>query len=203
MAGQVRLRGIKEPADRTPSDRPEEGQFFPREVVQILGIPFIDYQQLRTLYGIARQQAGHAKPGRQWARYSVTDIACIERLIQIGGGPTALAKGQGPRFRIDSAPLLETCRALREMGYQNPLLEVVIVRQGRQYLAEVSGSLFNPATGQQTLDRAMGGVGMYLGPQIDERLAERLQDGARRLPVTAPEREERRARLAISSPPLF
>jgi hypothetical protein len=145
------------PTKRVLDDAVAGGFFFPGEVVRLLGLPEIDYSQLRRLYELSRRQAG--EPIRKgWARYTLTDLACIEAALEVCGGHDVLR----PRRRLHLRELEAACLALRRRGFTNPLLQVPMRRHGKQVVAVVDGAILDPATGQLLLDETFDAANAWL-----------------------------------------
>lgn len=126
------------------------------EVVGALGLEgTLRYDRLASFERVIKNiNAAHAVPrtggedGRGWRTYGLTDIARLVVLIDLCGGTDAFAENGSPRLRglhaVQAAAL-----ALRERrGYDDPLLEVPLVRVGRTVLALIDGQLIEPGTGQ-------------------------------------------------------
>ena len=77
--------------------------------------------------------------------------------------------------------------ALRDLGFENPLLQVPLARVGRRILARVDSYVFEPASGQLTLDQT--------GRLIDRFLESRIiQDREIRRAILAEKRRIRPVR---------
>jgi hypothetical protein len=136
--------------------------FYPGEVARLLKLSGVDYSQLRELYVLARKLRGEPEPTRTWARFSLADLAAVEVLVSLGGGRKALSKDR----RLILGRIEETCNALRRMGFDDPLLQVPLVREGRQILAKVEQYIFEPASGQLVIEDT--------GVRIDRFLEQRI-----------------------------
>jgi hypothetical protein len=137
-------------------------EFFPGEAMRLLGLEGIDYAQLRAMYSLARVSRGEPAPGRGWARFTLADLAALEVLVALGGGRESLLRGR----RMVLGEVLETCSALRERGFDNPLLQVPMAREGRRILARVDGLLVEPITGQAVLDTVSDRVRTFLSSHV-------------------------------------
>jgi len=85
-----------------------------------------------------------------------------------------------------------TCRALADMGFDNPLVQVPLRRDGRRILAQIDAYVFEPATGQLVID----GVADRVGTFLEERL---IQDRSVRDAIRAERRRLRpRQRRALA-----
>lgn len=82
------------------------------------------------------------------ARYTLVDVAALEVLIGLCGGREAL----GPGRRLRLANVRAACEALRLQGYSNPLLQVPMVKIGRNVYAIVQKVLIDPTNGQIIID---------------------------------------------------
>jgi hypothetical protein len=145
MAQRIRDRKPRAPAQRL-RDREDDGYFYPREIVEMLELADVDYHQLRRLFEVVRKQAGTAIP-EGWSRYSLLDIAALKILIDLCGGVSALQRGR--RLRV--GPVDEACQALRRQGFDNPLLDVRMMRDGDRVFAAVDASVLDPVSGQTAL----------------------------------------------------
>lgn len=156
MAESFEGRSPVAPRKRVLDDALGAGFFFPGEVAQLLGLKEIDYAQLRRLYRFVRTQAG--EPIRKgWARYTLTDLACIEAALRVCGR-AALQ----PRRRLRLAELEKACAALGKLGFTNPLLQVPMEKQGKQVLAVVDGAVLDPTTGQLLLNSSFTAANAWL-----------------------------------------
>jgi hypothetical protein len=98
------------------------------------------------------------RPTRAWARFNLRDMACIRSAIDLAGGVGALQ--QGRRLRL--APLRKAIKALRRAGYDLPLLDVSLSRDGKQIIAVAAGIRFEAETGQLLLDLVQKKSNTYL-----------------------------------------
>lgn len=141
---------------------PAQAVFFPGEVARLLRLDGIDYAQLRQLYVLARVLRGEPTPGRQWARFSLADLAATEVLVSLGGGRHALTRGR----RLVLGEIEATCAALTAMGFDNPLLQVPMTRDGRRILARVGAYILEPATGQLVLATVDASIEAFLAERL-------------------------------------
>lgn len=152
--------------ERAPAERLISGVsaavFFPGEVARLLGLAGVEYSQLRRLFVLSRTTRGEDPPGRAWARFTLADLAATEVLVHLGGGRGALDAGR----RLVLGDVERACRSLRGLGFDNPLLQVPMIRHGRRILARVGRHVIEPTTGQLALDTA--------GEMIDAFLEARL-----------------------------
>ncbi len=180
MAERVHNRGVRAPKRRLAG---QPGYFYTSEVARILRWSGVDYAQIRSLLELGRPASN--RPTRQWARYDIRDLASMRMAIQLLGGPEALKPGR----RLHLRPLRDTCSALRQAGYEYPLLQVPITRMGRGFVALVAGVVFEPSSGQLVFERAVN--------ELDEMLKAEL---------TASRRSELRSMVAAEKksirPPL-
>lgn len=133
-------------------DHWQDGYMFTGEFVSYMNLDNIDYNQVRRLLNLIRKQAGIAELAKhQWARYTLLDIAAMERLLDLVGGRSALQPGRRLRLRGVSAAL----GALRARGFTNPLLQVNMAKVGSTVVAQVDGTIFDPISGQQLLVEVM------------------------------------------------
>lgn len=140
-----------------------EAVFYPGEVVTILGLDGIDYRQLRMIYRTVRELRGESAPAkRDWARFTLADLAATEVFISLAGGRESLRPGR----RLVLKPIREACRALRVMGIADPLLEVSLARDGRSVLALVGECVLEPVTGQLAFETAALQVEKFLAEEL-------------------------------------
>lgn len=170
---------------KEPAERLEPGVavavFFPGEVARLLGLRNIEYDQLRRLFVLARTLRGEPHPGRQWSRFSLADLAATEVLVALGGGRDRLLTGK----HLVLGDVERACLALRDLGIENPLLEIPMIRIGRRILARVDGYVVEPTSGQLAL--------AHVGDRLDEFLTDRLiRDRSVRAAIRA---ERQRLRL--------
>lgn len=130
---------------------------FPAEVVELLRLEGIDYAQLRRLFHLVKEQAGEHVQGREWARYTLLDVAALEVLISLCGGREAL----GPGRRLRLANIREACSALRSQGFSNPLLQVPMAKIGRNVYAVVQKVVIEPRSGQVVMDQLNDPIKKY------------------------------------------
>ena len=133
-------------------------EFFPGEAARLLGLGAIDYAQLRELFRLARLARGSASTGRGWSRFSLADLAAVEVLVELGGGREALEEGR----RLVLGDIEATCVALRRMGFDDPLLQIPLARDGRRILARVNAFVFEPTSGQLVLETTWQHVETFL-----------------------------------------
>lgn len=185
MARRVRDHQPKEPAERVEEDV-AVAVFFPGEVARLLGLGDVEYDQLRRLFILARTLRGDPHPGRQWSRFSLADLAATEVLVALGGGRDRLRAGR----HLVLGDVERACLALRDLGIENPLLEVPMVRVGRRILARIDGYVIEPTSGQLALAHVSG--------RLDEFLTDRLiRDRAVRAAIRAEARRLRRPRRQL------
>jgi hypothetical protein len=182
-------RRLQDHGERAPTNRLRDGAveaaFFPGEVARLLGLPNIDYSQLRRMFVLARVLRGDPRPDRAWARFTLADLAATEVIVGLAGGRDRLALGS----RLTFGDLEPTCKALRSMGFENPLLQVPLARVGRKTLAKVDEYIFEPISGQMVLDQT--------GRLIDQFLEARIiEDGRVRAAIRAERRQLRPARAS-------
>lgn len=185
MPGPVGSHHAVAPRARVRSDGPPgDGYFYPRETLEILGMPDLNYSQLRAVFRLVRVQAGFAPPpgrvevgsgGRgEWARFSLLDIAGARVALQLASAP---AHSGRPTRRLQLKPVWDACLALRAAGFDNPLLDVPLERSGRRVLAFIDGGLIDPLTKQQALDIARSRTSGFLEDRNleDAELSHRLE----------------------------
>ena len=143
---------------RVPIDMPSKQRGYrASEVVAALGLEgTLRYDRLSAFERvIVKINTAHAVPrtgetgGRGWRTYGLTDIARLVALIDLCGGTDAFARTGSPRLQGLHA-VQAAAVALRgpHWGYDDPLLQVPLVRVGRTVLAYTDGQLMEPATGQ-------------------------------------------------------
>jgi len=183
VARYVHHHQERSPARRVRGDRVDgDGYFFPGEVARMLLLDGIDYRQLREMFKLVRKQR-LAPVTRAWARFSLVDLACLEALLGVCGDREALAPGRKLSLRGIEA----CCDALRAQGFENPLLEVTLKRQGARVLAVIDGAVVDPRTGQQALSTTEVVVQRFLDERLikDRQLRAELTRERRRRQTTA------------------
>jgi hypothetical protein len=175
-------RRVADHSEQAPASRravPADVEFFPGEAARLLRLDGIDYSQLRQLYVLARRLRGAQAPGRGWSRFTLADLAAVEVLVELGGGRDRLAVGR----RLVLGRIQATCVALVELGFDNPLLQVPLKRDGRRILARIDAYVFEPATGQLVIDDVAGRVGLFLEDRLikDRRVRAAINAECRRL----------------------
>lgn len=185
-------RRVADHRERSPASRrgvAASAEFFPGEAARLLGLDGVDYSQLRQLYLLARRLRGAPSPGRGWSRFELADLAAVEVLVSLGGGRERLARGR----RLVLGQLEATCLALADLGFDDPLLQVPLSRDGRRILAKIDGYVFEPATGQLVIDGAAERVNAFLEDRLidDRAVRAAIRAECRRL------RPHRRRTLAV------
>jgi hypothetical protein len=180
------------------------GDYFPAEVVRILGLQGIDYRQLRSLAKIAcpdLEQSG------SWSRYQFRDLIAIKTAFELAGGHAALRAGRRLRFHR----VARACAELRErFGIADPLVQVRMEVKGAAIHVHAEGLEYRAADGQLSLlfDRARayststaaGGAPGELR-MITEALRRERDDVAQaQAPALAPSSARRRARRTHTWP---
>jgi hypothetical protein len=166
MADQIARHTERAPARRLRADV-LAAEFFPGEVARLLGLTGVNYAQLREMYRLARVSRGLDEPGRGWSRFTLADLAAVEALVALGGGRAALKVGR----RLVLGDIQQTCDALRRLGFDNPLLQVPMAREGRRILARVDGFVLEPSSGQLVLETAWQHVSAFLEARLIENRA--------------------------------
>lgn len=167
------------PRPRLSPDPSRAGYFFPREVADILGVPEIDYRQLRALFKLARLQAGDPvlPADHRWSRYTLRDVAAVQEALRLAGGSVALRPGRRLRLRpVESAVI-----GLMRMGVRDPLLEVPLERYGSTIVATIGGDLLDPTSGQLTIRRVFAQVRPRIDPGEYDLLVELRAERDRKL----------------------
>lgn len=189
MSRKVHGHLEKRPAERIASDV-AEAAFFPGEVARLLGLDGIEYDQLRRMFVLSRVLRGEPSPGRKWSRFTLGDLAATEVLLRLGGGREQLALGR----HLILGDVERACKALIDLGVQNPLLQVPMARDGRRILARVGEYVIEPVSGQLALEDA--------GQRVDQFLQERLiKDRTVRAAIRAERRRvnpPKRLRLTVA-----
>lgn len=128
---------------RPPSERGSTvGDFFPAEVVKILGLHGIDYRQLRTLASVACPALVQSQ---RWTRYQFRDLIAIRVAFELAGGHAAIRAGRRLRFKRVRA----ACEMLRtRFGLTDPLVQVQLKLRGGAIHAHYEGIDLRPADGQ-------------------------------------------------------
>jgi len=146
MGVQIGLRQAKPPALRHANETTSEF-FYASEAAQVLGVPEIEYRQLRKLVEVVRD--GRAVSAKAWARYSLADVAGMQIVIDLVGGPDVFKPGGRMRMRLQ--PVRDAIAALRKMGFPHPLIEVPLSLEGNRIVAHLRGVVIDPRTGQGLL----------------------------------------------------
>lgn len=170
--------------------------FYPADVVRILRLEGIDYAQLRRILRLVRGP-GEAPRSRSWARFNFQDLVGVKVAIELAGGVEAIA--QGRRLRIGDVELV--CARLRREGFDRPLTEVALRRQGSTIVAEVGGIKYQPLTGQVVLRDVKNAVSSFLDHQPSTAMTRRKE--MRKAVVSARSRIEdasRKAALRLAKP---
>jgi len=157
LADRVRNHSARRPAERL-AERP--GYFYPGEVVRVLKLRGIDYAQLRALLALVRPDG--ERPTRAWARFNLRDMACIRAAIDLAGGVGALQEGR----RLRLGPLRKALKALHRAGYDLPLLDVSLSKDGERIVAVAAGIRFEAETGQLLLDLVQKKAETYLAANL-------------------------------------
>ncbi len=159
------------PASRVADQGDLDGYFYAGEAAKILKLDHIDYSQIRTLFRFVREQAGVpvSDVDRRWSRFTLTDLTCMEALVDLCGGRAAL--GRGRRLRLK--PVRRACEWLRAQGISNPLLQIPMSRTGDQVFVLVDGAMVQPGTGQVVLTNMIEIVRDYVRDELetDDRLS--------------------------------
>ena len=191
MGVQIGLRQAKPPALRHATESVNEF-FYASEAAQVLGVPEIEYRQLRKLVEVVRD--GREMPERAWARYSLADVAGLQIVIDLVGGPDAFRPGGRMRMRLQ--PVRDAIAALRSMGFPHPLIEVPLSLEGDRIVAHLQGVVIDPRTGQ--------GLLLQVERRMEARfVASKRQDALQRLRADLKQlRSEQVKRVAEPSLPL-
>jgi hypothetical protein len=143
MAPVVREKKLS----RRPSDRSRRrGLFFPREAAHLLGIPNVDYRQLRRLFALVRYE--RSLPARRWARFTFRDLIALRVAVQLLGGVRAV-NGRG---YLQIKRLERVLDRLRNVyGIEDPLTQVLLERREQAVVAQFRGVHFDVGSGQLSL----------------------------------------------------
>jgi hypothetical protein len=158
MGIRIASRTAVVPSTRIPrTESPDEGYFYPGEVVRMIGLEGADYRQLRTLFRLARASIDLPLPApadgnAKWSRFTLTDISRILVLVELTGGRKVVNREIKGRLYFDG--IQEACRQLRDLGFTDPLLQVPMRRRGRSVVAIVEDVLIDMNTGQTLFDTA-------------------------------------------------
>lgn len=136
-------------------------EFFPGEAARLLQLGDVAYEQLRTLFVLARYARGETAKSAGWARFDAEDLASSEVLVGLAGGRERFQ----PNRRLNLRDIKPACAKLRELGFVNPLLEVPLARHGRQVIALVGSHVYAPSTGQLAF--------AFVGDQVEQLVAQR------------------------------
>jgi hypothetical protein len=190
VADQLRNHALRRPRQRVlPDDPVRNGYFYPGEVAKLEGFTNIDYRQLRRLFKLVRYQADEAvSTAGAWSRYTLRDIAAL----RIAVGLCRISDEVESKYLLIS-PLERACKALKDQGVENPLLDVPMIREGRTIFAEVDGVRVDPTTGQMQLHDVRDAVRDYL--DASDLTVPAAEKSAVRFAVTR-ESQRRRERTA-------
>jgi hypothetical protein len=166
-------RELRAPRTRVISPHPEKGQFFPGEVARMLKIESLDYRQLRSIYQLVREQAGHTYQPKEWARFSYDDIAAALEVVRICIESRGL--DTKVRFTLVLLHLRKACLKLQGSGFTNPLLQLRLQLVEGRVIAEIDGATLDAETGQQLIDlAALRVTDFFATTDIDAKLLEML-----------------------------
>jgi hypothetical protein len=133
-----------------------DGSYFAGEVIRILGLHHLDYDQLHRLFEIVRGRPRLKKEEDSWRRFSYIDLANLKvaaRLIGIGSRKTQ-------RLRLKQ--LDEICGHLRkEFGIEHPLIQAKLRTAGATIVVELDGKHFDARTTQLVFDEVARDVATY------------------------------------------
>lgn len=110
----------------------------------------LSYQRLQTIAGVAEKVTPHLRArrtGTEWRSYEPLDVARLAVVVSLCGGAGALqANGRlNGRQRLEAAAqkLISST-----YGLTDPLVEVPWIRQGRDLLVILEGTLLDPLRDQ-------------------------------------------------------
>jgi len=89
-------------------------------------------------------------------------MACIRAAIDLAGGVGALQEGR----RLRLGPLRKALKALHRAGYDLPLLDVSLSKDGERIVAVAAGIRFEAETGQLLLDLVQKKAETYLAANL-------------------------------------
>lgn len=178
------------PEPRISEDPQVTGYFYPREVAEILGVPEIDYAQLRRLFKLGREQSLAAvhDADRSWSRYTLLDVARAREALRLAGGKAALQRGRRLQLELVRKAVLR----LNEAGICDPLLEVHLERQGSEIFATVEGTILNARNGQAILKDVYESVADQIGRRERDVLSRLRAERDRKLSQVRTDLELRR-----------
>lgn len=178
MSSKPEDHRLREPQPRPRLGPTRDAVFFPGEVARLLQLNNIDYDQLRRMWVLAHAARGEAVPSRRWARFTLRDLAATEVVVGLAGRRDRLATSRHLNFR----GIAETCEALRVLGFDDPLIQVPMIRDGSRILAQVGEYVIVPTTNQMALDYASDMVEEYIKSRTieDQEVRDAIRDERRR-----------------------
>jgi hypothetical protein len=149
---------VADPAAQSPAT----WSLGPSQVVGLLGLAGIRFDQLRRFHAMARASHGGPAPARSArSAYNLIDLAELAVIVDLTGGRDRLVMGK----RLAVGNLAAACVALNDRGFVYPLLEVRLTRSGRTVHAVIDGDLINQINGQLVLSGVLGASPS--GPQFE------------------------------------
>lgn len=174
MPDRVEQHDDLQPRRRVRPEVDSDGHFFPGEAARLIGVPGLDYRQLRDIFQLVREQAGTAfADPKSWSRYSYVDLAGAIEVVRLCIDTDALDAGRKPRLRL--ARLRRACLQLRKQGLSNPLLQAKLDLVDGQIVAQIQGLTFNPRNGQLLLETVGVSVQRKFRNEVDHELRSILQ----------------------------
>ena len=156
--------------------------------MRLLGLELLDYRRLTTLRDVADELSpseprGEAVDDAGWRWFTGADVTRIAVIVGVCGGRDAYATSEGKRRRLRRLDdVRKAGKALQEnYGTNDPLLDVMWVRQGTEILVVHQGLLLNPVTNQVVVSLGLptpgflGEVVAACGPALASTLLQPLR----------------------------
>jgi hypothetical protein len=132
------------------------GAFFAGEVIRILRLHDLDYDQLHRLFKIVRGAPRAADEQGAWRRFTFADLASLKVAAALVGARSR----QTRRLRLKQ--LAEVCRHLREeFGIEHPLLHTKLRAVGGTIVVQLEGKYFDATATQRVFDDVIQSVAAY------------------------------------------
>ena len=155
------------------------GSYFAGEVIRILRLHHLDYDQLHRLFEIIRGAPRSASEQNTWRRFTFTDLASLKVAADLIGA------GSKKTRSLRLKQLEEVCRHLRhELKLDHPLIHAKLRAVGSTLVVQLEGKHFDATTTQRVFDEVAQDVATY--------------ENARGM--TIPRREHAKARQVAARP---
>jgi hypothetical protein len=129
--------------------------FFAGEVVRILNLAHLNYDQLHRLFALVSTSPARREPG-EWRRFSFLDLANLKVAAELlGAGPRRVQ-----RLRLKQLEV--ACAHLREQfGLEHPLLQAKLHSVDTTIVVEVDGKSFDASLSQRVFSALARDVAAY------------------------------------------